>query len=287
MLKLGLKGSTIEKQFLNRIKSKPDIFEFHLNEDDLFGEKLTLLKAKMEFLNNLGIEIFLHQPMTIGGQYLHMNKTNCSEADFLRLTTRIIVGLCKEFNAKCVVHINYGVRTDNYKEESIFSTEEQYKEVIQKTIEFLDEFDEERKYILIENGCMGVGAYRQDMILANLLSKENIRLCIDISHLAISLNDEEENKEFYTEEDYKVLNQYILNTVSLLKDKTDYYHVVDTKAYHGKHDSIELGKGVIDFSLLIPFFEEKPYIYEVGLKDFNECQEMLNSHQYLLNLKIK
>lgn len=285
MLKLGLKGSTMKEQFFNRINSNPDIYEFHLNEDDLFGEKLKTLKSKMQLLKDLGIDIYIHQPMSISNEYLHMNKKNCIEEDYLKLTTRIIVQLCKEFNAKCVIHINYGVRTDKYQSESIYSTEEQYKEAVKNTIDFLDEFDKERKYILIENGCMGVGAYRKDMILAQLLKEENIRLCIDISHLAISLNDIEGiNKEFYTEEDYKELNDYILKTVSFLKDKTDYYHVVDSKAHHGMHDSLELGKGVIDFKQLRSYFEEKPYIYEVGLRDFKDCQEMIDSHNYLKNL---
>ena len=285
-LKLSTKGGTDSVQVDNRIKYKTEVYEFHLNEDDLFGEKYINLRKQIERLQDLGIKVFLHQPMKIRNTFLHVNKTgNSIEGNFLNLTTNLLIDLCKEYNLRCVVHLNYGTINDDVLEEAVFANKSDYILTVSNVLRFLETFDPERKYLMFENGVIGTGAYRKDMYLANLIKDTDIPLCVDISHLAISLNQHLEGVVFENKEiEVKELNDYIFNTLTLLNDNIVYYHVVDSVADNGLHDGLCLGDGVVDWSRIKELILEKDYIYEIGLKDFKDCVEMVEAHNYFKNI---
>ena len=282
---LCVKGGSNEVQIEDRLQYNPKVYEIHLNEDDLFGEKYLKLRKNIEFLQSRGIKVFLHQPMKIRDKFVHINKIDCNEEYYLNLTTSLLIDLCKEYNVRCVTHFNYGTNQDKVIDEATFCNKEDYINLVANSIKFLNKFDPERKYLMMENGVLGTGGYRKDMFLANLIKDTSIPLCIDISHLAISLNEHLEGVSFESREaELKELNDYIFETLTILKDNTVYYHVVDSLATNGLHDGLSLGEGVVDWGRIKDLILEKDYIYEIGLKDITNCIEMLESHNYFKKL---
>lgn len=282
MVKLGLKCALNDVQLEDRLKHNPDILEFHLNEDDLFGVKFDYLINKIEEVTSKGIKVVLHQPMKIKGRWLDVNKRNCIEEDYLRITTRLLVDLCKKYDLKTVIHINYVAETGL---EFVLPTRDEAVTTVFNMIGFINEFDPEKKYIVFENGTSGIGGYFKDLYLVNLLKETDLPLCMDISHLAISINrfDDSPN-HLNTENDIIELNDYIFKILSLLENNIKYYHVVDSKADNDLHDSLALGEGVVDWSRLKGFISKKDHIFEIGLSNFNNCDEMLTSYDYLKNI---
>lgn len=281
MLKLGLKCAIDDAGFDDRMKENPDVLEFFLREEDLFGTHYDVLVRRIKEAQAKGIRIVLHQPMRIKGRWMSINKKNCIEEDYLRVTTALMMGLCKKYGLKCVVHFNYGELPSKQAEEAIFATESHYKKTIENACNFMETFDPEGTHIVLENGILGAGCYRKDMVFANLLKETNLPLCMDVSHLAISLNEFEDTPHHvYTEEEIHELNNYVGKTIALLKENIQYYHVVDTKAANRGHDSLSLGDGVIAWEKIKPYILEKDYIYEIGLKDLNRCDEMIASHEF-------
>lgn len=260
---LGLKGAIENNQFLNRI-NQPDIavFEFHLNEDDLFGVKLQHLKEKIELMQSINVKVFLHHPMTIHGEYLHVNNIDSKTAEYFLLSTRILVEICEEFDIYVVVHVNYGnAVTGN---ELIAD-----KDSVIKTVSRMLMIDEKygKGRILWENGIAGVGAYRKDFYLADAIAGTSLKLCFDISHAFISLNGD---------------NDRLVQLMAYLEPNIVYYHVVDSMGE--THDSLMIGDGRINFHQLHPFIFAKDYIYEIGLSDLDNCKEMLVSHARLKSI---
>ncbi len=63
------------------------------------------------------------------------------------------------------------------------------------------------------------------------------------------------------------------------KEYAKYFHVVDSM---GKtHDGLPLGRGRIDWSMVKPYVYNKPFIFEIGLKEpHNDCTPMIESAEY-------
>lgn len=271
-MKLGLKCSIDEKQLLDRLEKNPDIIEIHLNEDDLFGNNKKRLIYIIELIQSKNIKVYLHQPMKINGMCLNIIAKEPIRQHYLELTTIILKEICLKYNIKCVIHMNYGQTIYDYERKT--ATVDDYLYLVSQTLQFLNRHDKNREFILIENSCDGIGAYRDDYLLASIISKTDITLCFDVSHAYISLDDKS----------IEEMNKALFETVEILKDRIEYYHVVDSEGLNSFHDSLELGKGTIDFMKLKSFIVEKDYIYEVGLSNISNCEEMIKSHNYFKNL---
>jgi len=266
-LKLGLKGDVSNTQVSNRLQQEMDIYEIHLHEDDLFGAKYKYLDNLITGIQSTGVKVYLHQPMMIHGQMLHVNAVDSKIADYLTLSTRILVELCEKHDIYTVVHMNYTSPENNPFREVQHPRREALIETIQNMIAFDEHIGKGR--ILWENGIMGVGGYMPDLELARLLSKTSLKLCFDVSHACISLNGD---------------NDKLVETIEVLKENIEYFHVVDSMGK--KHDSLIIGQGIIDFERIQDYILEKDYIYETGLADFNDCNEMMESHRVFREMYI-
>nr|WP_198044841.1 sugar phosphate isomerase/epimerase [Lysinibacillus timonensis] len=268
-LKLGLKGSTAPRQIENRLAQKGiDIYEFHLVEDDLFGKRLKELEFAIMKLKENGVKVYLHHPMRFQGIWLHINDETSITSDFYKLSTRILVDLCERYDCYVVVHWNYGILKNESVVEHEISDKKSLLHTINRTIQFNEKYGKGR--ILWENGTKGIGAYRKDFILANLIVGTPLKLCFDISHAFISLNGD---------------NNLLYKTIRMLQNNIHYYHVVDSK---GKfHDSLVVGNGLIDFPRILPFILEQNYIYEIELANYLDCKEMLESHRVMKEIAEK
>ncbi|CAM5185164.1 Sugar phosphate isomerase/epimerase OS=Ureibacillus acetophenoni OX=614649 GN=SAMN05877842_104190 PE=4 SV=1 [Ureibacillus acetophenoni] len=262
--KLGLKGSTDPKQIENRLSQKGiDIYEFHLVEEDLFGDRIHELERAILRLKVQGVKVYLHHPMKCHEQILHINDEISKAADFFILSTRILVDLCERYDCYVVVHWNYG-RKNSLPEPDV-AEKKSLIHTISRTIQFDEKYGKGR--ILWENGVRGVGAIRKDMYLANLIVDTQLKLCFDVSHAFISLNGD---------------NDILFKTIELLQHQIHYYHVVDSMGIN--HDSLMIGQGMIDFPQILPFILEKDYIYEIMLSDNLDCREMMESHRIFKEL---
>lgn len=265
-LKLGLKGDVSKEQVENRLEQKGiNIYEIHLKEDDLFGQKYKELDQLIADIKAKGIKVYLHHPMTIQDHTLHVNDLNSIRSDYFYLTTRMLVELCEKHDIYVVVHINYGSDGENIgKYNELEEPEYADKNSLIQTVSNMLTVDETigKGRILWENGIVGVGAYREDLVLAHLIAGTDLKLCFDISHAFITLHGN---------------NHKLQEAIWLLNDNIAYYHVVDSI---GKiHDSLVIGEGLTDFPGIIKYITEKDYIYEIVLNDLTDCTEMMKSHQ--------
>lgn len=276
-MKLGLKCNIEDYQFLDRIKRNPDIIEFHLREEDLFGENRKRLESRIEFCINKGIKVFLHQPMSICGETLNIVAKEPLRIHYLEVTTLLLRELCLKYKIQCVIHMNYGqVKRDYELYDKNKDTKYQCEYLVKKTVEFVDRHDKNREFILIENSINGWGSFKEDLLLANELSKTNIRLCFDVSHAFISLDNESPEEK----------NKYLLETIKALNDNIHYYHVVDSACLenHKIHDSLQIGKGLVNWRDIKKYIVNKDYIFEVNLKDQGNCKEMIKSFEVMKSI---
>lgn len=241
-----------------------DIYEIHLQEDDLFGQKYKELEQLIRDIQAKGVKVYLHHPMTIQGQTLHVNASNSMRSDYFNLTTRMLVELCEKHDIYVVVHINYGSdKISQGKHDELEEPEYADKNSYIQTVSNMLSIDRKigKGRILWENGIVGVGAYREDLMLAEIMGGTELKLCFDVSHAFISLHGN---------------NEKLKQTMDILEDNIAYFHVVDSMGEI--HDSLVIGEGNIDFPNLYNQVIEKDYIYEIGLKNFNDCSEMVESH---------
>lgn len=277
-MKLGLKCNIEDNQFLNRLEKKPHTIEFHLREEDLFGGNRKKLEERIEICVERGIKVFIHQPMSIYGETLNILAKEPLRIHFLEVTTLILKEICLKYKVQCVIHMNYGdVKRDYEIYDKNKDVKSQYEYLIRKTIEFVDRHDKDREFILIENSINGWGSYKGDLLLARGLSKTNIRLCFDVSHAFISLDNETSEEK----------NKYLLETIHILDDNIHYYHVVDSSCLEVPkiHDSLQVGKGLINWNDIKQYIIKKDYIFEVNLKSQGNCMEMVDSYHFLRSIK--
>ena len=63
-VQLGLKGSTDDSQYRDRLQYYPDVFEFFTQEDDFTTDGLQKLRYAIQAVQNEATsKIVLHQPM--------------------------------------------------------------------------------------------------------------------------------------------------------------------------------------------------------------------------------
>lgn len=276
-MKLGLKCSISDSQFYERLSNFPDIIEFHLNEDDLFGNNRKILESRIEECLDNDIKVYLHQPMKICGDFLNVMAIEPLRIHYLELTTILLKDICLKYGIKCIIHMNYGTLKREYEMyNKELDVELIYNNLLNITLDFLDRHDKDREFILIENSINGWGSYKEDLILAKLLSETDIRLCLDTSHAFISFDNlTAEGK-----------NNSLLETLKILNNNIDYYHVVDSSCLVNPkiHDSLNLGVGLIDWNLIKEYIINKDYIYEVGLINQENCIEMVESHNYFSSI---
>lgn len=250
-----LKTALDERQLENRLQYQPEIIEFHLTEETLFGDKRAYLEHTIERLQRMGIKVYLHHPMRHGGIPLDIISSIPGIREFYQLSCRILHEICLTHSIKCVVHSHYmesdtsSILTDS----NILNV----KDEIEAILEYAE------SSFLWEDSCGGVFSYENDSLFETIIKPLNLNLVQDISHSFISLKGD---------------NQKLLSITKIIAPYVKYLHVVDSQGLH--HDSLPLGKGRIDWNSLKPFTVHKDFIFEVSGKNHYDCSAMVESADY-------
>jgi sugar phosphate isomerase/epimerase len=260
---LGLKCSTSDSQFYDRLSHNPDVIEFFLIEEDLFGNNRINLENKIKIAQDKGILVYLHHPMIFQNMWLNIIDDNPTLSSYYDVSTHILIDICLTYDIYCVIHPHYGV-VDGY-EKIDFRNPDNIKKAKERIIHF-QKLSNNR--ILWENSVIGFFSFENPNFINDFVIDLNLPICFDISHAFISFRGD---------------NQKLKLAIDALQPHTRYYHVVDSMGL--EHDSLQLGEGKTDWSQLVPYLNEFPYIFEIDIKNLDNCVEMINSYNYLETLK--
>lgn len=242
----------------NRLQYKPDIIELHLNEDDLFGNKRKQLEHTISMLLSKGCQVYLHHPTKYNGRYLNIIHEQEEDYLFYHLSTRILADICLSHSIKCVIHPHYTpiLISSNTKE-----NREKVINEIKKILSY------GRDVFLWENSIYGLFTAQNPNWFEEIVKPLNLSLAYDISHAFISFSGN---------------NKLLFEQIEKLDSYIQYFHVVDSEGQ--KHDGLKLGTGRINWKPILPFLMNRPYIYEINLRDLKDAVEMYESHLYLVQL---
>lgn len=258
LLKLGLKCSYRPEQLYDRLRYKPDIIELHINEDDLFSDKRKQLENTISLLLSQGIEVYLHHPAKYNGRYLDISHEQKEDYLFFHLSTRILAEICLRHSIKCVIH-------PHYLQTATATINKENKDKMVNEIEGILSYGKD--VFLWENSIFGLFTAYNPNWLEEFVKPLSLPLVYDISHAFIS---------------FKGNNQLLLENIEKLDSYIHYFHVVDSEGQ--KHDGLQLGTGRINWESILPFLADRPYIYEISLRDQTDAAEMYHSHLYLQEL---
>lgn len=258
MLKLGLKCSYYPEQLYDRLRYKPEIIELHLNEDDLFGDKRKQLENTISMILSQGLDVYLHHPSKYNERHLDIFHEQKEDYLFYHLTTRILADICLSHSIKCVIHPHYRLTPTSTINK--VNNDNMVQEIEQILCYGKDVF-------LWENSIYGLFTAQNPNWFEDIVRPLNLPLAYDISHAFISFRGD---------------NRLLLEQIEKLDSYIQYFHVVDSEGQ--KHDGLQLGTGMINWEPILPFLLNRPYIYEINLKDITDAVEMYESHLYLVHL---
>jgi len=255
---IRLKTDTKEICIKNRLKYKPEIIEFHLEEHDL--KDIELLEGKIEQVKKAGAKVYLHHPMRVNGKFLDIISRDEEVKNYYDWSSKILGELCEIHDIHCVVHGNYADSDSSViNEENTEKVKYRIQQIL--TLKGSDKF-------LWENSVTGVFSNKNEQLIDKIVSPLNLPLAVDISHTFISLKGNNEK-----------LEKILIET----KPYAKYYHVVDSLGE--SHDSLPLGKGKIDWEMVKPYIKDCPFIFEIGLvPPYDDCTPMIESANYLANI---
>lgn len=265
---LGLKGSSNRQQIDDRLQFHPDVYEFYTDVNDFTPEGYRHLDEAVQYVQSKGItNIVIHHPMVFKQWH---SEVVAPEKDFPELyrfietSTEQLINLAKKRNIQVLVH-------GGYSGEEVQQMVDLYPNVEaarQAVYSRLDRFAKAGgDHIMFENSIAPVFAYgdpeQEDEILAH-----NYRLAFDTSHCFIEMHGD---------------NKALQASLKHLRDHVVHYHLVDSMGQ--THDSLQLGKGKIDWAPVLKLLNPKATsIYEINLKDQSNCREQVASHRYLTKI---
>lgn len=266
-INLGLKASSTQEQVKNRLSYHPDVFEFYTDETDFSKEGLKRLVAAILEVKDAGIKkIILHHPMKYENEYTELvaPKNEFKKLNyFIDFSTDKLLQLSFDYDLQTLVHGSYSRHTNAMI--SLYPSLFQAKKVVYQRIDHFAAIGKQN--IMFENSfsplfCFGEIA-EEEFIL-----QKNYRLAFDISHCFIKVQAD---------------NTRLLASLNHLKPNIVHYHLVDSLGQ--THDSLKLGKGLIDWQSVLPFLNENASnIFEINLADKNSAIEQFESYQYLIRI---
>lgn len=261
---LGLKGSADPVQIQDRLQHHPQVFEFFTAESDINPEGLKRLAAGIEQVKAAGIKhIVIHHPMKFKGRNTDVvapEKEYPELYAFIEDSTEKLLKIATDYDVQLLVHGGYMGFVPEYL--PLYPSLEAARQAVYHR---LDRFAQAGgNHIMFENSIAAVFSYgdphQEDEILSH-----HYRLAFDTSHCFIFSHGS---------------NQALQASLKHLGPSVVHYHLVDSM---GKtHDSLQLGKGKIDWAKVLPLLNPKATsIYEINLHDQKICTEQVASHQYL------
>lgn len=265
---LGLKGSSNRQQIDDRLQFHPDVYEFYTDANDFTPEGYRHLDEAVQYVQSKGItNIVIHHPMVFKQWH---SEVVAPEKDFPELyrfietSTEQLINLAKKRNIQVLVHGGYAGKEVQQMVDLYPNVEASRQAVYSR----LDRFAKSGgNHIMFENSIAPVFAYghpaQEDEILAH-----NYRLAFDTSHCFIEMHGD---------------NKALQASLKHLRDHVVHYHLVDSMGQ--THDSLQLGKGKIDWAPVLKLLNPKATsIYEINLKDQSNCREQVASHRYLTKI---
>lgn len=265
---LGLKGSSNRQQIDDRLQFHPDVYEFYTDANDFTPEGYRHLDEAVQYVQSKGItNIVIHHPMVFKQWH---SEVVAPEKDFPELyrfietSTEQLINLAKKRNIQVLVHGGYAGKEVQQMVDLYPNVEAARQAVYSR----LDRFAKAGgNHIMFENSIAPVFAYghpaQEDEILAH-----NYRLAFDTSHCFIEMHGD---------------NKALQASLKHLRDHVVHYHLVDSMGQ--THDSLQLGKGKIDWAPVLKLLNPKATsIYEINLKDQSNCREQVASHRYLTKI---
>lgn len=266
---LGLKASTDERQIRDRLQYHPDVFEFHLTEADFTASGWQHFLKMVAWVQSQVPTVVFHHPMRFRGQRneLAMNPTKYpARYDFLMTSSVKLMTLAKKVNATALIHGGY--RVDTPGDYAGWRDVAKAQDVaLARMIAFAQEAP---GHVVFENSMSPIFRYGDPVFEARLL-RWRLPLAYDTSHAFITLHGD---------------NERLIASLVNLKPLVRHYHLVDSMGQ--THDSLPLGQGRIDWYRVLPQLNPNASrIYEIGLKNQFDCQEMIASHHYLEKVAAK
>ena len=254
---IRLKSATHVRQLTDRLRHQPEILELQLFEKDLYEPKRVASVIRM--LKEKGITVYLHHPMRWRGQYVDMMSEVPDRRDFYDWSCERLAELCEHEQVKCVVHAHYA-QTESTRLDPV-----RYSSKLRARIEQVHE--KAADWFLWENTTQGLFSQENPYLISDVIKPLTLPLCMDISHAFIAVKG-----------DNKKLQQAVAEAYPYIK----YYHVVDSQ---GKgHDSLSLGEGKVDWGVMLPFLQNRDFIFEIGLENVEDCTPMVQSAHFLMQL---
>lgn len=265
---LGLKGSSDRVQIDDRLQYHPSVYEFFTAAGDFTPDGYRHLYDAIQYVQSQGIHrIVLHHPMKFGNHHSDVVAPEKHYPDlyrFIETTTEQLIRLGHDLNVQILVHGGYSGPEVEHMVDLYPSVAAARQAVYHRLDRFADEGGDQ---IMFENSIAPVFAYghpdQEDEILAH-----HYRLAFDTSHCFIELHGD---------------NTGLQRSLRHLAPAVVHYHLVDSMGQ--THDSLQLGKGKIDWAPVLPLLDPAATsIYEINLHDQTNCKEQLASHEYLLDI---
>ena len=265
---LGLKGSSTRVQIDDRLQHHPSVYEFFTAASDFTPDGYRHLYDAIQYVQSQGIHrIILHHPMKFGNHHSDVVAPERYYPDlyrFIETTTEQLIRLGHDLNVRVLVHGGYSGPEVEHMVNLYPSVEDARQAVYHRLDRFADEGGDQ---IMFENSIAPVFAYghpdQEDEILAH-----HYRLAFDTSHCFLELPGD---------------NTGLQRSLRHLAPAVVHYHLVDSMGQ--THDSLQLGKGKIDWAPVLPLLNPAATsIYEINLHDQTNCKEQLASHEYLLDI---
>ncbi|GAW99090.1 sugar phosphate isomerase/epimerase family protein [Secundilactobacillus mixtipabuli] len=266
MPKLGLKASTSMAQVNERLQYHPAVFEFYTDEHDMTKNGLTHLEEMIKYVQSFGIsQIVIHHPMAYAHHHNEVAVSALKDPagyQFMMSSAEALIELARKLNVQVLIHGGYSDKEAVVNSYGDFATARQ---VIFARLDYFQKMGGD--HVMFENSISPAFDYGDETIEETVIA-HHYRLCYDISHGFIVLHGN---------------NEKLVKSIARLAPQTVHYHLVDSMGQH--HDSLELGKGKIDWQQVMKVINPKATsIYEIDLADQNDSREMRASHEYLAQL---
>lgn len=261
---LGLKGSDSHVQIKDRLQYHPQVYEFFTAVSDTTDDGLKRLGDAIDQVKAAGVRhIVIHHPMKFEGRNTDVvapEKQYPRLYQFIEKSTEALLKVAIDHDVQLLVHGGYKGFVPEYL--SLYPSIKAARQAVYKR---LDRFAKAGgQHIMFENSISAVFCYgdpaQEDEILSH-----HYRLAFDTSHCFIASHGS---------------NQKLQASLKHLGPSIVHYHLVDSM---GKtHDSLQLGKGKIDWAKVLPLLNpQATSIYEINLHNQKICTEQIASHHYL------
>lgn len=252
---IRLKTDLTPEHIENRLSHQPEMVEIHLDEKDLYQPER--IEAAIQLLQSKGVKVYLHHPPKFQGGYLDIISSDPKRREFYDWSSKRLVEICHKYKVKCVIHCHYANSegSDYHDEKKRIEMKGRIEEILEMS----------GNVFLWEDTIGGIFSAENPLLYTEIVEPLQLPLNIDISHSFIAL---------------KGSNHKLKKHLNVYARHAEYFHLVDSE---GKtHDSLQLGKGKIDWKMVKPFVEKKDFIFEIGLSESKhlDCKPMVESARY-------